>query len=239
MRDRHLRLNDDTPCMPIQPVIPDKLSESVELVQAGQNIRAIYFGLYRMYSGNQNMGSTHIPSLDGGYSARSSRNYSKAIWPSIAQKLLEVGCNPFAFIKVQFDKATPGRWPYATYLKSAAAMANWRQYSEQHFAELRMKLVSEFNVLKSDYLLIGAASNLNTEQAVHYALNAAATKVTPLVKYIFVSERGLDPKAFGLTRDAAQQYAFESKKYDELLNGRIPATLRSEATALKNLIKGA
>lgn len=216
--------------------IPEKIvSRPTSADRMAQLVRESYCHFYRMYAKKPQYGKELIPKWDGGFDASTGNTYKKPVWPALVAFFVNQEIEPTDYIRLQFAESPPNRLPFPNQLHGDVCVKRWREYSQHGVARLRMRVAADFNALALVYTPLARILHWPEVEAIEYAVRDTMCDASPLIRYILANEHGLENVKELLELSAVSQYAFESTLYSEVLGSRIPANIRTKASALRNI----
>lgn len=201
------------------------------VAELAKQVRILYCICVREITNNPDYGKTEIPAWDGDPTGKTGRR-TQNVWPKIAQTIVSVGADPFQFIRAQFYNVRRSKPPTPNQIFNAAAIARWEQFRLHARKELEQRVESDINQLQVHMLPLMVNLKWDRSKALNYAIRDQTCGASHLVRYCFAFEAQL-PIAAELMERALLQYMFQVSDYDELLGARIPAELKTAATALR------
>ena len=185
----------------------------------GLLVRQAYcLGMRRM--GKRGYGSYKIPQFDGGTS-KSGRKYKKNVWDKIAAVLCQNKLDAEEYVEYYFNSQRSVESP--NQLLSASILDRFKQIIMG--AEKPTIWEFELNKLLTE-ITVKSLTIPDPVEAVRYVLLDDTNYVSPLVKYSFGHQQGMDFIVDVLERKALKQYIRRRFFYERYYSQYIPDNLR-------------
>lgn len=199
------------------------------VVDLATQIRNIYCLCFREFTGKREYGKNDMPYWDGDPTGAVTGSRRKNIWPSIAQRVVQLQADPFQYVKAQFHFASDlSKPPQPNMLLGERAAGFYDAYRLQVRRNLEEKVSSDDNQIRVNMLPLELNLGWSHEAALDYALRSQACGASALLRYCHAVGANL-AIATDLRAHALMQYMFQMAEYDAVLNGRIPEELKQEA----------
>ena len=203
-----------------------------------QHVRTIYCTCRRERGGPQaaTYGEKYMSQWDGGETPQGRR--ATAVWPKIAEKLVQCGADPVDFIRAQFENANWARPPAPNSLLSEAAVDRWRTYKEGAGEKLQRLIESDVNQVSLHVLPLTVTLKWPYKKALEHVLCNRSLPVTPLIRYCFAVREELLDAAAQYREPALLQYVLQLDDYASLMADMIPPELHAQAVDLRRALVG-
>lgn len=194
-------------------------------------IRELFCSMVRDFTTSADYGKEKMPNWDGGKD-RWGKNH-RPVWPRLAKHILRLQADPMAYLKAQFNYATPGRSPAPNTLMSDRAVARYHNYIADAKELLARDLRFDVKSVKTRAKLLEHGLNWDFAKAMRDALQThGSVYASALARYCMAVEYEFEDLAQVFYDEALIQYLFQKQFYDAAWAGCIPSQLRDHAAAL-------
>lgn len=229
-RQRRIIEIDDVPQAPTEP--ERAAAADVERIDnLAKMVRELFCSMVRDFTTSSDYGSDKMPNWDGGTDKWGKKH--RPVWPRLAKHILKIQASPVAYLKAQFNFASPGRPPAPNTLMNDRAVARYNNYISDVNELLTRDLKFDVRSVKTRATLLQHGLKWDFARAMRDALQThESVYASGLTRYCMAMEYEFADLARAFYDEALIQYLFQKQFYDAAWAGCIPEPLQQHATSL-------